>query len=46
MKTENTRILAVDDDNSILFLIREALELESYQVITPSNGIAPIKAFD
>ena len=32
------RILVVDDEESLAFLIRRVLELEGYEVLTASNG--------
>lgn len=43
--TEKIKILAVDDNDSVLSFIKEVLELEGYEVLTALNGTAALQTF-
>ena len=46
MPSRKTSVLVVDDDIRILRMLQRMLELEGYQVLTASSGVAALDIFD
>ena len=46
MPSRKTSVLVVDDDTHILRMLQRMLELEGYQVLTASSGVAALDIFD
>jgi DNA-binding response OmpR family regulator len=46
MVSKKISILAIDDDNSIIILLKKALEAESYHVLTANDGKTGLAVFE
>jgi len=46
MPSRKTSVLVVDDDIRVLRMLQRMLELEGYQVLTASSGVAALDIFD